>query len=95
MRKSSRSVNVDQNEFAAAANADDARASQFSIERRLCFARNELWQEDFSGNYSAANDDAAQGAHNMLDFRKLRHRRKFEVRLDPQSTARTPPRCTI
>src|SRR5436309_2790902 len=72
-------VEIDEDEFAATANADNARASELSIERGLRLRRDELWQQNLASHNSASNQHTTQRAHHLFDFRQLRHEPESEV----------------
>src|SRR5437763_10937919 len=79
MREHLRFVEIDQDEFAATADADNARASKLSIERCLRLRRDEFWQQNLAGHNSAPNQHTTQRAHHLFDLRQLRHERESEV----------------
>src|SRR5437588_9509152 len=89
MREHLRFVEIDQDEFAATADADNARASKLSIERSLRRRRDEFWQQNLAGHNSASNQDATQRAHHLFDFRQLRHERESEGSRGRKSKARS------
>jgi hypothetical protein len=80
-------VNVNQNELAATPYAGNPRTLQLTIEDGRRERQNELGQPDLSGDDTSPDDGPAQGAHDVLDFRQLRHVRKFDLRSDWESNA--------
>src|SRR5260370_40640030 len=83
-------IKLDQNELAAPAYTSDSRAFELSFEMGSRERRDQLWQFDFRRNDAPANDNAAQGAHDVLDFRKLRHVVKCVVGSAVESTRAGP-----
>jgi hypothetical protein len=86
MGQHARSIEIDQNELAAAANADDATALYLAIECSLTLGRDKLWQKNLGRNNSAAHDHVAKRAHDVFDFGELRHGCEFDLREGLQSS---------
>jgi hypothetical protein len=79
MRQHSRSIKIDQNEFAATTNANDATALYLAIEGGPSSGWNEFRQKDFGRENSAAHDDVAQRANDVLNFGEFRHGCEFDL----------------
>ncbi len=54
----------------------DARTFDSTIELSGLQRRDELWESSLTGDNSAIQNLAAQGAHHMFDFWKLRHKQR-------------------
>src|SRR5690349_17057254 len=83
---------LDEDELASSRHASNGRVPDSSIE---CFdgkRRDQFRQTNFAGDDRSPDNDATQGAHDVLDLRQLRHFRSVKSEaVESQSTSGVSP----